>query len=139
LGDPICGPHQGQQDTKDGQTRFNYENNYSARLKRCFFLEIAVSYDKETSSHSKNIVQLQDCATVRSQREQGVGTFVSGRRDPRYGAPLRGELGLSTVKRIVDLHGGRITVQTEGLPTGAIFRMTLPAIGQRETVTAPVE
>jgi hypothetical protein len=86
-----------------------------------------------TSSNSK-IVRLFD---LNGNKE--YGTFVSGRRDPRYGAPLRGELGLSTVKRIVDLHGGRITVQTEGLPTGAIFRMTLPAIGQRETVTAPVE
>ena len=31
-------------DTKDGQMRLNYENHYSARLNKCFFLEITVSY-----------------------------------------------------------------------------------------------
>src|SRR5262245_57915546 len=45
--------------TKDGQTRVSYENNYSARLNRCFFLEIAVSYDTGTSSNSK-IMRLFD-------------------------------------------------------------------------------
>jgi hypothetical protein len=34
-------------DGKDGQTLFNYENHYSARLKKCFFLEIAMSYEHE--------------------------------------------------------------------------------------------
>jgi hypothetical protein len=48
-------------DRQDEQ--FNYENHYCARLNKCFFLEIAVSH-KPT--------KLQNYATVRPQREQGV-------------------------------------------------------------------
>jgi hypothetical protein len=66
-------------DTKDGQTRFNYENNYSARLNSCFFLEIAVSYDKGKSSRSK-IMRLFD---LNGNKE--YGTFVSG---PTESMPL---------------------------------------------------
>jgi hypothetical protein len=66
-------------DTEDGQTRFNYENNYSARLNRCFFLEIAVSYDNETSSNSK-IMRLFDL-----NGNKQYGTFVSG---PSESTPL---------------------------------------------------
>jgi hypothetical protein len=65
--------------TKDGQTRFNYENHYSARLNRCFFLEVAVSYDKEQSSSSK-IMRLFD---LNGNTE--YGTFVSG---PTESTPL---------------------------------------------------
>jgi signal transduction histidine kinase len=32
------------------------------------------------------------------------------------------------VKRIVDLHGGQITVESSGPGQGATFRMTLPGI-----------
>ena len=32
--------------TQDTTTRFNYENHYSARLNKCFFLEIADLYEK---------------------------------------------------------------------------------------------
>jgi hypothetical protein len=32
---------------KHGQTLFNYENHYSARLNKCFFLEIAVTYERK--------------------------------------------------------------------------------------------
>jgi hypothetical protein len=66
-------------DTKDGQTRVNYENNYSARLNRCFFLEIAVTYEKGKSSSSK-IMRLFD---LNGNKE--YGTFVSG---PTESTPL---------------------------------------------------
>jgi signal transduction histidine kinase len=53
--------------------------------------------------------------------------------------PTAGEsstgLGLSIVKRILDLHGGRIIIQTDGLPTGATVRMTLPAKPSDANVT----
>jgi len=39
-------------DTEHGQTVFNYENHYSARLNKCFFMEIAVSYEKEKSTRA---------------------------------------------------------------------------------------
>lgn len=39
-------------DTKDGQTLFNHQNHHSARLNKCLFLEIAVSYDKGKSTSS---------------------------------------------------------------------------------------
>jgi hypothetical protein len=35
--------------------RFNYENHYSARLNKCFFLEIAVSWEKGKLDSSKNM------------------------------------------------------------------------------------
>ena len=59
-------------DTEHGQTVFNYENHYSARLNKCFFLEIAVSYEKEKSTSSK-IMRLFDL-----NQNNKYGTFVSG-------------------------------------------------------------
>ncbi len=59
-------------DTEHGHTVFNYENHYSARLNECFFLEIAVSYEKEKSTSSK-VMRLLDL-----NKNEGYGTFVSG-------------------------------------------------------------
>jgi hypothetical protein len=36
--------------TRDTTTMFNYENHYSARLNKCFFLEIADLYEKGKGS-----------------------------------------------------------------------------------------
>jgi hypothetical protein len=66
-------------DTKDEQTLFNYENHHSARLNKCLFVEIAVSYDKGTSTSSK-IMRLFD---LNENKEHG--TFVSG---PTESTPL---------------------------------------------------
>jgi hypothetical protein len=65
--------------TKGDQIQFNYENHYSARLNKCFFLEIAVSYEKEKSTSSK-IMRLFD---LNGKRQ--YGTFVSG---PTESTPL---------------------------------------------------
>jgi hypothetical protein len=53
--------------TKD---EFHYENHYSSRLNKCFFLEIVVSHEQETSS---TIMRLFD---LNVNKEYGV--FVSG-------------------------------------------------------------
>jgi hypothetical protein len=65
---------------KNGQTLFNYENHYSARLKKCFFLEIAMSYEREEGKPASKIMRLFD---INENKE--YGTFVSG---PTGGTPL---------------------------------------------------
>jgi signal transduction histidine kinase len=69
-------------------------------------------------------------------RDQGAGlspediSRLFGRFQRLSAKPTAGEtstgLGLSIVKRIVDLHGGRITVESAGSGHGATFKMTLP-------------
>jgi hypothetical protein len=54
-------------DTDDEKTLFNYENHHSARLNKCFFLEIAMSYEREEGKPGSKIMR-----TVRPQRQQGV-------------------------------------------------------------------
>jgi hypothetical protein len=60
-------------DDKDGQTLFNYENHYSARLKKCFFVEISMSYEREEGKPAPKIMR---CSI--STRTKEYGTFVSG-------------------------------------------------------------
>jgi signal transduction histidine kinase/CheY-like chemotaxis protein len=69
-------------------------------------------------------------------RDQGAGlspediSRLFGRFQRLSAKPTAGEtstgLGLSIVKRIVDLHGGRVTVESAGPGKGAAFKMTLP-------------
>ena len=69
-------------------------------------------------------------------KDQGAGlspediSRLFGRFQRLSAKPTAGEsstgLGLSIVKRIVDLHGGRITVESAGPGQGATFIMTLP-------------
>jgi hypothetical protein len=40
---------------KDVKIMFNYENHYSALLNKCFFLEIAVSHEKERLTATKDM------------------------------------------------------------------------------------
>jgi signal transduction histidine kinase/CheY-like chemotaxis protein len=69
-------------------------------------------------------------------RDQGAGlspediSRLFGRFQRLSAKPTAGEtstgLGLSIVKRIVDLHGGRVTVESAGPGKGATFKMMLP-------------
>jgi signal transduction histidine kinase len=69
-------------------------------------------------------------------RDRGAGlspediSRLFGRFQRLSAKPTAGEtstgLGLSIVKRIVDLHGGRITVESAGHAKGATFNMQLP-------------
>ena len=69
-------------------------------------------------------------------KDQGAGlspediSRLFGRFQRLSAKPTAGEtstgLGLSIVKRIVDLHGGRMAVESAGPGQGATFKMTLP-------------
>jgi hypothetical protein len=52
---------------KDGQTLLNYENHYSAGLNKCFSF-----WKSPCRMNGKGKTWLQNYATVRSQRQQGV-------------------------------------------------------------------
>jgi signal transduction histidine kinase len=82
------------------------------------------------------LVARQDDGIVVEVRDQGAGlspediSRLFGRFQRLSAKPTAGEtstgLGLSIVKRIVDLHGGRIAVESAGPGKGATFKMTLP-------------
>jgi signal transduction histidine kinase len=82
------------------------------------------------------LVAQGDGGIVVQVRDQGAGlspediSRLFGRFQRLSAKPTAGEtstgLGLSIVKRIVDLHGGRVTVQSAGQGKGATFKMTLP-------------
>ncbi len=75
--------------------------------------------------------------TVFLVRDNGIGI------DPRHRAKIFGMfekldsgaagtgIGLALVKRTVEVHGGRIWVESEGANKGATFRFTLARTGQR--------
>ena len=57
-----------------GQMRFNYENHYSTRLNKCFFLEVANTYERrEGKPIASKIMRLVD---LNDNKE--YGTFVGG-------------------------------------------------------------
>jgi signal transduction histidine kinase len=84
-----------------------------------------------------DIIVTQEAGNIVVQvRDQGAGlspediSRLFGRFQRLSAKPTAGEtstgLGLSIVKRIVDLHGGRITVASAGQARGATFNMQLP-------------
>src|SRR5712692_7403921 len=84
-----------------------------------------------------DIIVTQEAENIAVQvRDQGAGlspediSRLFGRFQRLSAKPTAGEtstgLGLSIVKRIVDLHGGQIAVESAGPGQGATFRMTLP-------------
>ena len=84
-----------------------------------------------------DIMVTQEAGNVSVQvQDQGAGlspediSRLFGRFQRLSAKPTAGEsstgLGLSIVKRIVDLHGGRIMVESAGQGRGATFKMQLP-------------
>jgi len=84
-----------------------------------------------------DIIVTQEAGNIVVQvKDQGAGlspediSRLFGRFQRLSAKPTAGEtstgLGLSIVKRIVDLHGGRITVESAGHAKGATFNMQLP-------------
>ncbi len=82
------------------------------------------------------LVARQEGGILVQVRDQGAGlspediSRLFGRFQRLSAKPTAGEtstgLGLSIVKRIVDLHGGQIAVESAGPGKGATFKMTLP-------------
>jgi PAS domain S-box-containing protein len=59
-----------------------------------------------------------------SQQDSGAGKSFAGLG-----------IGLTIVKHLVDIHGGRIEVESEGLGTGATFRVRLPLTTERPSAS----
>jgi signal transduction histidine kinase len=82
------------------------------------------------------LVTQEDGGIMVQVKDQGAGlspediSRLFGRFQRLSAKPTAGEtstgLGLSIVKRIVDLHGGRVAVESAGQGKGATFKMTLP-------------
>ena len=78
-----------------------------------------------------------DSSTVIRVADEGAGLSpedlgrLFGRFQRLSAKPTAGEsstgLGLSIVKRIVDMHGGTVTADSAGPGQGSIFTITLPA------------
>lgn len=81
---------------------------------------------------------VEDGQAVVRVRDQGIGIqpemlpriFEMFRQVERSGGWTRGGLGigLSLVKRIVELHGGTVTAQSEGADRGSEFTVRIPAV-----------
>jgi signal transduction histidine kinase len=82
------------------------------------------------------LVAQEDGGIIVQVSDQGAGlspediSRLFGRFQRLSAKPTAGEtstgLGLSIVKRIVDLHGGRVEVDSAGPGKGAMFKMILP-------------
>ncbi|MCW8194865.1 PAS domain-containing protein [Proteobacteria bacterium 005FR1] len=87
-----------------------------------------------------------DCAVIRV-RDTGIGIAPEMREHifDLFGQAERGldraqgglGIGLTIVKRLIELHGGKIDVRSEGLGRGAEFAITLPLIAMSEAWVLP--
>jgi signal transduction histidine kinase len=95
----------------------------------------AIKYTQPGGTIDIGVERGDDKARI-TVRDNGQGLFpedisrVFGRFQRLSAKPTGGEtstgLGLSIVKKIVDLHGGEITVESPGPQKGATFAVTLP-------------
>ena len=64
------------QNTKDGQRLMNYENHFSQRLNKCFFLEILVVVEKRKWSKQMRLFDLNE--------NKEYGSYFDSDATPRY-------------------------------------------------------
>ncbi|UWU92240.1 DUF3369 domain-containing protein [Bradyrhizobium sp. CB1015] len=86
-------------------------------------IEVAVVHEG-----SDTIVRVSDEGAGLSPEDLGrlFGRFQRLSAKPTAGESSTG-LGLSIVKRIIDMHGGEVTAESEGPGKGSTFTLTLPA------------
>ena len=74
------------------------------------------------------MIRISDQGAGLSPEDLGLlfGRFQRLSAKPTAGESSTG-LGLSIVKRIVDMHGGEVTAESEGPGKGSTFSITLPA------------
>jgi signal transduction histidine kinase len=81
-------------------------------------------------SHERNntIIRIADEGAGLSPEDLGrlFGRFQRLSAKPTAGESSTG-LGLSIVKRIIDMHGGKVTADSGGPGQGSTFTVTLPA------------
>jgi signal transduction histidine kinase len=81
-------------------------------------------------SHEQNntIIRIADEGAGLSPEDLGrlFGRFQRLSAKPTAGESSTG-LGLSIVKRIIDMHGGQVTAESGGPGRGSTFTVTLPA------------
>ena len=99
-------------------------------------LSNAIKYSP-VGGHIELLVSHDGGLTVVNVRDEGAGlspedmSRLFGRFQRLSAKPTAGEsstgLGLSIVKRIIDMHGGHVTAESAGPGQGSTFTVTLPA------------
>ena len=86
-------------------------------------IDVAVTHEG-----SETIVRVSDEGAGLSPEDLGrlFGRFQRLSAKPTTGESSTG-LGLSIVKRIIDMHGGGVTADSDGPGKGSTFTITLPA------------
>ena len=115
-----------------------------ARLLEVFqnLLENAVKYMGEQPAPRVEVALKSDDRSVCCIRDNGIGI------EPRYHDKVFGlferlstdqngtGVGLALVKRIVEVHGGRIWVESDGHDNGSTFCFTVPSLAPPEAASA---
>jgi signal transduction histidine kinase len=81
-----------------------------------------------THEGAETVIRISDQGAGLSPEDLGrlFGRFQRLSAKPTAGESSTG-LGLSIVKRIIDMHGGHVTAQSPGPGQGSTFTVTLPA------------
>ena len=108
-------------------------------------IDNAVKYGGDPPAPRIEIDACEENGMVRcSVRDNGIGI------DPRYHEKIFGlfdqldphaegsGIGLALVRRIVEIHGGKIWVESDGEGTGSTFCFTLPPNGPPSASEAPI-
>ena len=137
----------GQQFTADKPERPVFVNGDRTRLAQVFanLLNNSARYSDPGQSITLTIERDGDDAVVRV-RDNGIGirpdllprVFEMFRQVDRERGRSRGGLGigLSLVKRIVDMHGGVVIARSDGLNHGSEFTVRLPALSADQVIVA---